>query len=606
MSRDFSRPQLSRDNCAASGWNFRSDHWPVLSIEDPMSDLKGHEKPNTFMFAVSSWHWLHLASSPTMSSLTPLTTACVPSTFSSLQVFGTRILNIDTLLVTNFSATVPGAVRFFQPSIQVQNASFCNVTVTYTHPGQNDEVFAQTWLPIRNWNGRLHAVGGAGLAAGATEISFELMKGAVGDGYATITNDAGLSGDIEGGKDKGMLSPGNPNLYKLNNLGSISINEQSIIGKFLIRSFYGKGPSFSYWSGCSQGGRQGIMAAQRYPTAFNGIAAAAPVLYIPDLMASIQWPQQFMNTLGKYPYPCELDAISAAAISACDPLDGLVDGIIGDITACLLTFDPFGLIGTPISCSTTNTTLSISHAAAAVANATWHGPHTPSGRPIWYGIPPGADLTGFDLSTGRQNGLAATNCTSGTCTGTTNFLAAPYLSLVARGDPLFNINNLSLSDFSALIHAGKQQYSSLISTDDPDLSAFRDAGGKMVTLHGLADDIVPPEGTRKYYRHVEKETKDVKDFWRHFEIPGLEHCVGGKGGPPGGLWEQLRGWVEEGREAPGSSGVEVVGLDGKKGRRIVCAWPGRPGYDAGCGDAKAERCWRCVGGDGDKGGEYLR
>ena len=437
-------------------------------------------------------------------------------------------------------------------------------------------------------------------------MSFELMKGAVGDGYATITNDAGLSRNIEGDKDGGLLSPGNPNLYKLNNLGSISINEQSIIGKSLIRSFYGKGPSFSYWSGCSQGGRQGIMAAQRFPTAFDGIAAAAPVLYIPDLLGSIQWPQQFMNNLGKYPYPCELDSISAAAIAACDPLDGLVDGIIGDMTACRLAFDPFTLVGTRISCpDLNNKTLTISHTAAAVANATWHGPRTPSGRSTWYGIAPGADLTGFDPDTGRQNGLAATNCTSGTCTGTTNFLAAPYLAMVARGDPLFNINNLTHDEFSALVRSGKQQFSSLISTNDPDLSAFRDAGGKMVTIHGLADDIVPPEGTRKYYRHVEKETKGVRGFWRHFEIAGLEHCVGGKGGPPGGLWEQLRGWVEEGKEAPESSGVQAVGLDGKAGRRIVCAWPKRPSYDAKCGDEKAEMCWRCVGGDGDKWSDQL-
>ncbi|KAK0647020.1 Tannase/feruloyl esterase [Cercophora newfieldiana] len=516
-----------------------------------------------------------------MSSLASLSSSCTPSTFSSLQVFGARILNIEALLVTNFSAPVANTFRIFQPSIQVQNASFCNVTVTYTHPGQQDEVTAQTWLPIGNWNGRLQAVGGAGWAAGAggVPLSLELMKGAVGDGYVTITDDAGLTGGIEGVKDWGLLSPGNPNLYKINNLGAISINEQSIIGKALIRSFYGKGPEFSYWSGCSQGGRQGIMAAQRYPTAFDGIASACPALHIPDILASIQWPQQFMNSIGEHPYPCEIDALTAAAISACDPLDGLVDGIISDPSTCLHNFDPFSLIGTPISCFTTNTTVPISHAAAAVANATWHGPHDPSGRQMWYGIPQGADLTGG--SSGRdQPGIAWTNCTAGpnsTCTGTNSFLSFPYLSLlVAKGDPSFNISNLTLSEFSALIHAGKQQYSSFLATDDPDLSAFRNAGGKLITIHGLADQQISPEGTLRYYKSVEKELRgDVKDFYRHFEIPGLAHCFGGRSGPPDGLWEQLRGWVEEGKPAPEESGVEVTGLDGEVQKRVVCAWPAR-------------------------------
>ena len=553
-----------------------------------------------------------------MSSLVSLSAACTPSTFSSLQVFGTQILSIETLLVTNFSASVPAAYRFFQPTIQVQNASFCNVTVTYTHPGQDDEVFAQAWLPIGNWNGRLQAVGGAGWAAGSTPQSFEAMKGAIGDGYATITDDGGLTGDIEGGKDWALLSPGSPNLYKLNNLGSISVNEQSIIGKSLIRSFYGRGPSFSYWSGCSQGGRQGIMAAQRYPTAFDGIAAASPALYIPEVLAAVQWPQQFMNSIGTYPYPCELDALTAAAIQACDGLDGLLHGIISDPAACLRTFDPFSLVGTPIPCSTTNTTIPITHAAAAVANATWQGPYSPSsGRQIWHGLPPGADLTGNDPSSGGQAGIASTNCTTTTplstshnnnnitCKGTTNFLSGPYFTLLlAAGSPSFDLSALSDAEFASLARAGIQQYSSFLSSSDPDLRAFRDAGGKMVTIHGLADQAVSPAGTRGYYASVEEEmggsdsNKNVWEFYRHFEIPGMGHCFGGRSAGPYGLWEELRAWVEGddgAEEGPTRPVVEVLGLDGKVQKRVICPWPERGVFDReGCGDVKEERCWRCV------------
>ena len=147
-----------------------------------------------------------------------------------------------------------------------------------------------------------------------------------------------------------------------------------------------------------------------------------------------------MNMIDKHPNPCELTALTAAAISACDPLDGVVDGIISDPATCLDTFDPYSLVGKPIHCSAANTTHTISQDAAAVVYETWHGPSSPSGRQIWYGISPGADITG----SAESPGIARTNCTSGTCTGINNFLSVPYFSLlVAKGDPNFNISNLS-------------------------------------------------------------------------------------------------------------------------------------------------------------------
>ena len=308
-----------------------------------------------------------------------------------------------------------------------------------------------------------------------------------------------------------------------------------------------------------------------------------------------------MNSLGQWPYPCELDALTLAAISACDNLDGVLDGIISDPSGCLHEFNPFSLVGTPINCTTTNATLPISLAAASVANATWHGPRSPSGKSLWYGLTPGTDLTGNNPSSGGLPGNAITNCTSGTCTGIVNPLSGPYFSLlVAKGSPTFSLSNLTLSEFAALVHAGKQQYSSFFATDDPDLSAFRAAGGKMVSFHGTADQIVPHEGTARYYRSVRKEggSEKVGDFWRHFEVPGLGHCFGGSSGNPEGLWEQLKGWVEEGKAPPGVTGVGVVGLDGTVGRRVLCAFPGKARYNKSCGNVKEEKCWECIEGSG--------
>lgn len=408
-------------------------------------------------------------------NMTSLLSSCVPSTFSP-SLFGGSILSLSASPIVNASAYVPGEYRFTQPTVNLTDATYCNVTVTYTHPGQNDSIIVEAWLPIESpsWNGRLQAVGGAGWQAGRISIGYIAMQGAIADGYATITTDAGL-GSAAVASLWALLSPGNVNLYALQNLASVSLNDEAIIGKSLIESFYGRKPAYSYWNGCSQGGRQGIMLAQRYPDAFDGIAVGAPGIYWSKLIPSIQWPQQVMNMLGNYPYPCELDAISAAATMVCDGLDGLVDGIVSDTETCLARFDPFALVGQPgLNCSDPGTR--ISQTAAIIANATWHGMETAEGKPVWHGVSPSADVAGS---------VAVTNCSSGACVGEPSIIGIEWLRLFVAMDPDFDVGNLTHQEFDRLVHLGTQIYESIIDTDDPDLSAFRDAGGKMVSYHGL-------------------------------------------------------------------------------------------------------------------------
>jgi hypothetical protein len=267
---------------------------------------------------------------------------------------------------------------------------------------------------------------------------------------------------------------------------------QAIISKALVKSFYGKAPDFSYWNGCSQGGRQGMMLAQRYPTAYDGISAGAPVLYLTRTAPSIYWPQEVMNMLDAHPYGCEMDAISAAATAVCDGLDGVVDGIVSDPDACLASFNPFKLIGTPVpNCrQAANRTVQIGTAAATVVNATWHGIVTAKGAPTWYGLPPGADISNEGNGMFVLPGVAATDCSSGTCVGKLNYLPLNWMThFVHRGDPSFNLAKMTYEGFDDVVHFGRQIYGSALDTDDPDLSRFRNAGGKMVTFHGL---VSPP------------------------------------------------------------------------------------------------------------------
>lgn len=192
---------------------------------------------------------------------------------------------------------------------------------------------------------------------------------------------------------------------------------------------------------------------------------------------------------GAYPRGCEIDALSAAAVAACDGLDGVVDGIVAEPVECLRRFDPFRLVGTVVKgCVSApgNETVKVSKAAAAVVNATWHGIVSAEGKPLWHGVDPGADLVLQGSGPNAIPGVAATDCSSGTCVGVPSQLAMLWLSIyLARADPTFNPGNLTHAEFDDLFHTGRQIYGSAVDTDDPDLSRFRDAGGKMVSFHGL-------------------------------------------------------------------------------------------------------------------------
>lgn len=150
--------------------------------------------------------------------------ACNPATFSP-SVFGTEVQSVQANLVTNYNASVPGAFRYVDPAVELHNASFCNITVSYTHPGQNDNIIVEAWLPTDDWNGRFQAIGGGGWQAGRFILSYNGMAGALADGFATITTDAGLGTAVDS-SGWALLSPGNVNLYNLQNIASESLNEE--------------------------------------------------------------------------------------------------------------------------------------------------------------------------------------------------------------------------------------------------------------------------------------------------------------------------------------------------------------------------------------------
>jgi hypothetical protein len=192
-----------------------------------------------------------------------------------------------------------------------------------------------------------------------------------------------------------------------------------------------------------------------------------------------------MKNLGQYPYGCELDHLRSSAIDTCDGDDGLVDGIILDPNTC--KFDPFALVGNTFHCNETGTDIQISSAAATVFRAYSEGPRYPNGEFLWYGPNVGANLTETLFGT---PGLAATDCSGGTCVGLPFPFGLWWVGLFLEKVPDFNFSSMTDEDFVRYFHQGIQEYTSIIGTTYSDLSEFRDSGGKMISTHGLVSSQI--------------------------------------------------------------------------------------------------------------------
>ncbi|KAI1799169.1 tannase and feruloyl esterase [Daldinia bambusicola] len=520
--------------------------------------------------------------------MTPLLAnhSCTASTFLTPTLFGAEILSVDTNLVTNYNFDVPADWRYTQPSLNVQNATFCNVTVTYTHPGLNDTINVETWLPVNNWNDRLYAPGGGGWIAGRFVLQYAAMAAAVQEGYATVTTDSGIG--TSQSPDWVVISPGNLNLVAFDDLGHVTLNDAALIAKDLIKGYYGHGPSYSYWNGCSQGGRQASILAQQYPTVYDGIIAAAPGLYWAELMTSSAWAAFYMDSTKQYPRACELTKLTSLAIAACDELDGVKDGLIAETEECRKKFSASDYIATSFECGDTNTTMAISPAAAAVAESMWDGPRFANGDFMWYGFEIGADLASIAPTTCDRSGQQ--------CVPTgREALLQMYEGFVLR-DMAANITAVSHEEFDHMFRVLKRVFGSSMAATELDLTEFKRAGGKMMTFHGLADNAITPASTLNYYKQVSRLDNTTADFFRYYRVPGLEHCFGGAGGQPVAMFAQLRQWVENGT-APEASPVTIQGPSGNATRaEIICPYPKKAVFEKeeNCSsEAGSVECWRC-------------
>lgn len=492
-------------------------------------------------------------------------TACSPAALSIPVVFGARILDVSAREVYNYTtySLKPGTSNLSTPTID-----FCNVSVSYEHPGWHDEIHVSIWLPLRNWNYRLQALGGGGYSASFGPL---YLTQAVAAGYAAIATDAGLGGDISNAQSPStwaLTSTGNVNLYNLENYASRSLEDMTIIGKSITQSYYGMEPQKSYFSGCSGGGRQALMIAQRFPDLYDGVLAVAPAINIATFIPAGYWSTQVMNDIGYYPPPCEIEAFTQEAVAACDGLDGLIDGIISAPHRC--NFTAYDVVGKSFCCN--NRTLELTSKGADIVQAAWTGPRSASNKLGWFGLAKDASLTTTYLKT------QCANDDPSNCTAARADLTSSWIKYFLAKDAGWDASSMTRQQFFEYLQTSKQSYDAMLSASSPNLESFKSAGGKLIMWHGGADEAIPPNGSIGYYQQVLRKDPNTSDYFRFFEAPGVGHCIGGPGSIPNSAFDTLVQWVEKSIAPDGLTGFSQKGSNATK---PLCLYPLRQKYVGG-------------------------
>ncbi|HKS38953.1 MAG TPA: tannase/feruloyl esterase family alpha/beta hydrolase [Verrucomicrobiae bacterium] len=430
------------------------------------------------------------------------------------------------------------------PNTTIDSASldpsngWCRVTASVTHPPSGDRVKIFIGLPVTNWNGRFRGNGGGGFSGGSAGS----LRGPVAQGYASGATDTGHEG---GSGSFALDANGRLNWQSIVDNAYLGIHDMTAVGKALTQAFYGKAPRYSYFVGGSTGGRQGLMEAQRYPNDYDGIVSACPAINWHRFVPASLWPQVVMQAMTNFVSKAKLDAATAAAVKACDPADGVTDGVIDDPLRC--GYDPKALVGTRVGDET------FTESDAGVIRKIWQGPRGADGSFMWHGLERGADVfayaaTGGSPLNGRPFGISM-----------------DYFKYFLVQDPKWDWTTLTPAGFERLWRQSVEQYGAVIGTDDPDLTRFRDRGGKIIIYHGLADQLIPAAGTIDYYKRVQQQmggARKTAQFARLFLAPGIDHGFRGAGPTPIGQMEAIIRWVEDG-QAPDKLMAERRDSNGK-------------------------------------------
>ena len=422
--------------------------------------------------------------------------------------------------------------------------TFCRVTAILT-PTPDSDIKVEVWMPTENWNGKLVGIGN-GVWAG--NIGYFAMAEPLSSGYATVATDTGHVGS---GMDA-KWAVGHKE--KLIDFGHRAVHEMTVKAKRIIKEYYGKKEQLSLWVSCSTGGRQGLMAAYRYPEDFDGISSMAPANPMVGLMIGSLWTGYSVMKDAAYRIPPpKLMASNKAYIEQCDEIDGLKDGIASDPEQC--SYDP-GII----QCKEGEHNDCLTAPQVAALRDIYGGTKNPrTGELIFPGFPPGSEQLLTALTSGNEPFPVATS----------------YFRDIVFGDPQWDFKSFDYDkDLAAAYKAG----SDILDVPSDGLSKFFRGGGKLLLSHGWADGLIPAPNTVKFYESMtaKMEPEKAKDSVRLFMVPGMSHCGGGNGPSVLDMLAEIDKWVSEGKAPDRIIASNPPNL--KQMTRPICPYPQVPAY----------------------------
>lgn len=471
----------------------------------------------------------------------------------------------EILAKTDFSGLEDAPTRVLGAQLEDVGSGlpYCRVQ-GYVSP----QVRFEIRLPLRSWNGKFVETGCA--AACGTIMVDWLCPTLLKKGYACLASDMGHQGRIEDG------------LWAYNNLqaevdfGYRAAHVTAIAGKAISERFYKKAPDKSYFCGCSTGGREGMMEAQRFPWDFDGIIAGAPASDQAGIILTRLWAALALkasdgkSTLSE----ADLKAVHKAVVAACDMNDGVRDGLIGDPRAC--RFEVADLI-----CKGSAKKQCLSSEQVAALKRIYSGPTTSEGKRIY---DDGILMFGSELAFAEyyQSGKFSSF--------DTDYLK--YMAFIPARGPDWQISDLDFGRY----YKRFGMTDALYAANNPDLRAFKARGGKLIVYQGWADagaGGVPPLKTVAYYETAERTMGGpaaTRDFFRLFMIPGMGHCGGGEGASNVDYVSYLEAWAEQGR-APDALVATHNGPGGSEFTRPVYPYPTEAKYK-GVGDPRRAENFR--------------
>lgn len=461
-----------------------------------------------------------------------------------------------------------------EPSFYKRVPAFCRV-IAEDKPTGDSDIKIEVWMPADGWNGKFRGQGNGGFAG---EMDYRGLGIAVLQGYSSAATDTGHAGHAT----EAAWAKGHPE--KVIDFGYRAIHEMTVIGKATVKAFYGEDAKFSYFGNCSNGGRQALMEAQRYPEDYNGILAGAPANYWTHLLSSALWDAQVTTSNTESYIPSsKIPAIAQAVLAACDAQDGVKDGVLNDPRQC--HFNPATML-----CKEGNSDSCLTQPQVTALKKLYEGAHDSKGKRVFLGFVPG----------GEEGPGGWGRWITGDAPGQALLFAFGhgYFGEMVYEKEDWDYKKARLDDAVA---SSDQKFAKVLNARNTDMKAFKAHGGKLILYHGWNDPGISPLSTVNYYDAVlQKMGRHGADsFVRLYMVPGMQHCGGGPGanffGQSGispvndaqhNIYLGLEEWVEKG-SAPKAIIASKLEGDAPTGAvkmtRPLCVYPEEAKYK-GSGD----------------------